>query len=244
MLLVGGLPLGSSSQTTTGEMLEKVYGVTPERPAGYTFTKVIHYNLLQRTGSGEGRPPQKVEGSMDLFYSPGHGAYARVVETGDTRVIHIGDLDLGMRYSLTALGEVKIGGEGRLSEQMKDTLILSRVSGDREIDGRMSAHYWYESGTIIDELWADSQATEEEQAIGRLWPRFEPGFASLAIGNYEGMATRWVSIDTQFGREPRIVLEFKGADSLDEPLEITFEGFVFPVTEADMMRKRLEAERP
>lgn len=236
-------PADFLGQGNPGEMLEKVYGVTPERPAGYTFTKVIHYDLEQLTASSDSRPPQKVEGAMDLYYSPGQNAYARVVETEDTRVVHIGDLDLGMRYSLTDLGDVKIGGEGRLSEGMKDTLIMSRVSGDREIDGRMSAHFWYESGTLIDELWADSQASEEEVTIGRLWPRFEPGFASLAIGTYVGLATRWVSIDTEFSREPRVVLDFKGAEALEAPLEISFEGFIFPVSEADMMRKRLEAER-
>ena len=236
-------PADFLGQGNPGEMLEKVYGVTPERPTGYTFTKVIHYDLEQLTASSDSRPPQKVEGSMDLYYAPGQNVYARVVETEVNRIIHVGDLDLGMRYSLTALKDVKIGSEGRLSGAMKDTLVMSRVSGDREIDGRMSAHFWYESGTLIDELWADSQASDEEVAIGRLWPRFEPGFASLAIGNYVGLATRWVSIDTKFSRDPRVVLDFKGAESLETPLEISFEGYVFPVSEADMMRKRLEAER-
>ena len=117
------------------------------------------------------------------------------------------------------------------------------IGGDREIDGRMSAHFWYEKGTTIDELWADSQASEEEVAISRLWPRFEPGFTGLANGTYVGLATRWVSIDTKFSREPRTVLEFKGAESLETPVEVSLEGYVFPVSEADMMRKRLEAER-
>jgi hypothetical protein len=62
-------------------------------------------------------------------------------------------------------------------------------------------------------------------------------------GNYMGLATRWISIDTQFSREPRMVLDFKGSEALDEPLKISFEGFVFPVSEADMMRERLNAER-
>ena len=94
----------------------------------------------------------------------------------------IGDLTLGMRYSLADLGMVQVGTETAMSERMTDTLQMMRVSGDREIDGRMSAHYWFEEGTRIDELWADSQASEMETAIGRLWPRFEPGFQSLATG--------------------------------------------------------------
>ena len=57
------------------------------------------------------------------------------------------------------------------------------------------------------------------------------------------LATRWVSIDTQFSREPRIVLEFKGAEALSEPMDISFLGYVFPVSEAQLMRRRLEAER-
>ena len=231
------------AQGTASEMLEKVYGTTPDRPSGYTFTKVIHYAIVQQVDGPAGQPKQTIEGTMDLYYTPGQASYGRVVETPDATVSNVGDLDLGMRYTLTALGETKVGNEAPLSASMKDTLVMSRVSGDREIDGRMSAHYWYEQGTTIEELWADSQASEEESAIGRLWPRFEPGFASLATGTYQGLATRWVSIDTQFSREPRVVLDFKGAEALPEPMEISFLGYVFPVSEAELMRRRLEAER-
>lgn len=231
------------AQDLAGGLIEKVYGTTPERPAGYSFTHVIHYNLLQRVESTEGQPKKVVEGTMDLYYTPGGTAYGRVVESETATVSHIGDLELGMRYSLTQMGEVRIGGEGELGAFMMDTLQMSRVSGDQEIEGRMSAHFWYEGGTVIEELWADTQASEDEKSIGRLWPRFEPGFKSLATGNYMGLATRWISIDTQFSREPRMVLDFKGSEALDEPLEISFEGFVFPVSEADMMRERLNAER-
>ena len=118
-----------------------------------------------------------------------------------------------------------------------------RVSGDREIEGRMSAHYWFEESTRIDELWADSQSSEMENAIGRLWPRFEPGFQSLATGTYEGFATRWISIDTRFSRDPRLVLEFKGIEALGNPVEISLDGYTFPVSEGEMMRRRLEADR-
>lgn len=230
-------------QDLAGGLIEKVYGTTPDRPQEYTFTHVIHYNLLQRVDAGEGQPKKTMEGAMDLYYTPGETAYGRVVETETATVSHIGDLGLGMRYSLTRMGEVGIGSEGALNPIMKDTLKMSRVSGDQEIDGRMSAHFWHEGGTTIDELWADTQASEEEVAIGRLWPQFEPGFTSLAIGNYAGLATRWISIDTQFSRDPRMVLDFKGSEKLDEPVEISLEGFVFPVSEADMMRERLNAER-
>ena len=233
----------AQAQGTAREMLEKVYGTTPDRPDGYTFTKVIHYSIVQQVEGAAGQPKRTIEGTMDLYYSPGQASYGRVVETADARLSHVGDLDLGMRYTLTALGETKVGNEAPLSASMRDTLVMSRVSGDREIDGRMSAHYWYEKGTTIEELWADSQASEEETAIGRLWPRFEPGFASLATGTYEGLATRWVSIDTKFSRDPRIVLVFEGAEELEEPMDISFLGYIFPVSEAELMRRRLEAER-
>ena len=65
----------------------------------------------------------------------------------------------------------------------------------------------------------------------------------MAIGTYEGLATRWVAIDTEFSRDPRIVLEFKGTEQLDAPIDISLMGFVFPVSPGDMMRQRLEAER-
>jgi len=230
-------------QETAGSLIDKVYGTKPERPDGYSFTHVIHYDLVQQVDRGEGKPKEELTGTMDLYYTPGGTAYGRVVESPTAKVSHIGDLERGMRYTLTLLGEVGIGSEVELSSFMKDTLKMSRVSGDKEIEGRMSAHFWYEEGTVIEELWADTQASEEEVAIGRLWPRFEPGFAGLATGNYIGLATRWISIDTQFGREPRMVLDFKGAEKLDEPLEISLEGFVFPVSEADMMRERLNTER-
>ncbi len=231
------------AQATPSSMLDKVYGANPERPVGYSFTHVIHYNIVQRVSGGEGQPLSTIKGSMDLYYTPGEGSYGRVMDSDNAHLSHIGDLNLGMRYSLTAIGESKIGSEASLSATTSDTLQMSRVSGDREIDGRMSAHYWHEAGTTIDELWADSQASEEEVAIGRLWPRFEPGFASLATGTYAGLAMRWVSIDTEFSREPRTVLEFKGSEVLEVPVEVSFEGYVFPVSEADMMRQRLEAER-
>ena len=185
----------------------------------------------------------KIKGNMDLYYTPGDSAYGRVVEVEGGNMSHIGDLALGMKYTLTTLGEAKIGSENKLNAIVADTLQMSRVSGDREIDGRMSAHYWHEEGSTIDELWADSQASEEEVSIGRLWPRFEPGFASLASGTYVGLATRWVSIDTKFSREPRTLLLFKGSEALESPVVVSLNGFVFPVTEAETMRQRLEAER-
>lgn len=241
-LLFAGSPV-LNAQDMTGGLIEKVYGSKPQRPEGYTFTHVIHYTLLQRVETGEGQPKNVIEGTMDLYYTPGSKAYGRVVETETATVSHLGDLELGMRYILTRMGEVRIGSELELGAFMMDTLQMSRVSGDKEIDGRMSAHFWYEGGTVIEELWADTQASEEEMAIGRLWPRFEPGFRSLATGNYIGFATRWISIDTQFSRDPRLVLDFKGSEALETPLEIAFDGFVFPVSEADMMRERLNAER-
>lgn len=225
------------------DLIDKVYGTHPARPAGYRFTHVVHYDLVQRVEAAEGQPLKKVEARMDLFYTPGDSAYARQLINDGVELTSIGDLRLGMRYTLSDLGTVKIGGESALSEAMLDTIRMSRVSGDREIDGRMSAHYWHEKGTHIHELWADSQASPEETAIGRLWPRFEPGFQSLAIGTYEGLATRWVAIDTEFSRDPRIVLEFKGTEQLDAPVDISLMGFVFPVSPGDMMRQRLEAER-
>lgn len=243
LTVVAGSGTLAFGQSHTDELLQQVYGATPARPDGYTFTKVIHYNILQLVEGGKEKEKQVVEGIMDLYYTPGQQAYGRVVVSEDGRIVHLGDLTLGMRYTLATLGEVKVGSETALSAQMKDTLQMSRVSGDREIDGRMSAHYWHENGTVIDELWADSQASEEEVAIGRLWPQFEPGFASLATGSYVGLATRWVAIDTKFSRDPRMVLEFKGAEELDKPMELSLEGFVFPVSEADMMRERLNAER-
>lgn len=235
-----GLVLSASAQE---DIIDKVYGTPPPRPQGYTFTHVIHYDLAQLVEAGQGLPPNKVEGSMDLYYTPGDSAYARQVTTDDVTLTNVGDLRLGMRYALSDLGAAKLGTESTLSAAMLDTIQMARVSGDREIDGRMSAHFWYENGTIIQELWADSQAPEEEVSIGRLWPRFEPGFQSLAIGTYIGLATRWVSIDTEFSRDPRIVLEFKGTEKLESPVEISLEGFTFPVSAGDMMRERLEAER-
>lgn len=230
------------AQETASDMLAQVYGLSPERPDSYSFTHVIHYSLVQRVSGGEGQPLNKFEGNMDLYYTPGDSAYGRVVEVEGGSMSHIGDLALGMKYSLTTLGDVKIGSEIKLNAIMADTLQMSRVSGDREIDGRMSAHYWHEKGTTIDELWADSQASEEEVSIGRLWPRFEPGFSGLAYGTYVGLATRWISIDTEFSREPRTLLLFKGSEALESPVVVSLEGFVFPVTEAETMRQRLEAE--
>lgn len=237
------MPTSIVGQDQPMNLIDQVYGITPERPDSYRFSKVVHYNLIQLVEAGAGQPKETVEGTMDLYYTPGTKAYGRVVDADGTRLIHIGDLDLGMRYTLATLGEVLIGSETPLSSGMSDTLKMSRVSGDREIDGRMSAHYWHEKGTHIDELWADSQASEEEIMIGRLWPRFEPGFASLATGSYEGLATRWVTIDTEFSRDPRIVLEFKGMETLETPMDLSFDGYNFPVSPADAMRERLNAER-
>lgn len=180
---------------------------------------------------------------MDLYFTPGDSAYARVMEHEEVQMTSIGDLRMSMRFSLNDLGVVKLGTEASMHESMTDTLQVMRVSGDREIDGRMSAHYWFEDGTRIDEIWADSESNEMENAIGRLWPRFEPGFQSLATGTYEGLATRWISTDTRFSREPRLVLEFKGIEELEQPIEISMEGFTFPISEGEMMRRRLDAER-
>ena len=231
------------AQQDIDNLIEEVYGKAVERPTGYTFSHVIHYEIAQRVDAGEGLPPHRIEGKMDLFFTPGDSAYARVLENDGTTLTSIGDLTLGMRYSLADLGMVQVGTETAMSERMTDTLQMMRVSGDREIDGRMSAHYWFEEGTRIDELWADSQASEMETAIGRLWPRFEPGFQSLATGTYEGFATQWISIDTRFSRDPRLFLEFKGIEELDHPIEISFEGFAFPDSEREQMRRRLEADR-
>jgi len=233
----------AQGQETIDDLIDQVYGEAAIRPSGYTFSHVIHYDLVQRIEAGVGREPRRIKGSMDLYFTPGDSAYARAVETGETVLTSIGDLNRGMRYNLSDLGVVKLGTEATMSERMTDTLQVSRVSGDREIEGRMSAHYWFEEGTRIDEIWADSQSNAMEDAIGRLWPRFEPGFQSLATGTYEGFATRWISIDTRFSRDPRVVLEFKGIEELETPVEISLEGFNFPVSESEMMRRRLEAER-
>lgn len=235
--------LAALSQGQTGDLLDKIYGPTAERPNAYTFEQVIHYDLVQRIAGGEGQPPRVIEGAMSLYFTPGDSAYGRVVETGETTLISIGDLSTGKRYSLSDLGVAKVGNESPISVRMADTLQMSRVSGDREIEGRMSAHYWHENGTRIDELWADSQANAQEVAIGRLWPQFEPGFQSLATGTYEGLATRWIAIDTEFSRDPRIVLQFKGVEVLDKPMEISMLGYVFPASESEMMRRRLDADR-
>ena len=127
-------------QTTVDDLINEVYGGGVERPSGYTFSHVIHYDLVQRIEAGEGRPPRRIKGNMDLYFTPGDSAYARVVETGETTLISIGDLTRGMRYSLTDLGVAKLGTEATMSDRMTDTLQVMRVSGDREIEGRMSAH--------------------------------------------------------------------------------------------------------
>ena len=233
----------ASAQDSPVDLIDRVYGTTPDRPAGYAFTHVIHYSVVQLVEQANGERKKAIEETMDLYYTPGGSAYGRLVQSDGTTVAHIGDVEIGMRYNLMRTGELGIGSEAPLSPHMSDTLIMSRVSGDREFDGRMSAHYWHEDGTRIDELWADSQANAAEVAIGRLWPRFEPGFASLATGTYKGLAMRWISIDTEFSRDPKIVLEFKGSEALEEPLEISLEGYSFPVTPAEMMRERLNAER-
>lgn len=231
------------AQVTTDELINDVYGSPVERPDGYAFSHVIHYSLLQRVDGGEGRPPSVIDGNMDLYFTPGDSAYARVFEYEEATMTSIGDLRLNVRFNLSNLGEVKVGSESSIHTLMADTLRVMRVSGDREIDGRMSAHYWFEEGTRIDELWADSESNEMETAIGRLWPRFEPGFQSLATGTYEGLVTRWISIDTRFSREPRTALQFKGIEELETPVEISLEGYTFPISEGEMMRRRLEAER-
>lgn len=230
-------------QNLADNLIQEVYGPDVERPSGYTFSHVIHYDLIQRIDGGEGQQPRKIEGSMDLFFTPGDSTYARVVSADKTRLSSIGDLRNGMRYNLSDIEAGKFGREARMNDHMADTLHMMRVSGDQEIDGRMSAHYWFEEGTRIDELWADSQSSEMENAIGRLWPRFEPGFQSLATGTYVGFATRWISIDTRFSREPRMILEFRGIEALDAPFEIGFDGYAFPESEGEMMRRRLEADR-
>ena len=233
----------ASAQENSEKLINSVYGEQTARPLAFTFDHVIHYNLVQRVDGGEGLPPRKIEGGMDLYFSPGDSAYARVVNANENQLITIGDLTTGKRYNLSNLGEVKVGSETELSSAMLDTMFVSRVSGDQEINDRMSAHYWFEEGTRIDEMWADSQASEMEVNIGRLWPRFESGFQSLAVGTYQGFVTRWISIDTRFSRDPRMILEFQGIEVLDAPFAISLEGYLFPQSEGDMMRQRLEAER-
>ena len=65
----------------------------------------------------------------------------------------------------------------------------------------------------------------------------------LNSNTMRGSRLNSVSIDTEFSRDPRIVLEFKGTEKLEAPVEISLEGFTFPVSAGDMMRERLEAER-
>ena len=69
------------------------------------------------------------------------------------------------------------------------------------------------------------------------------GFVHSKKWQMKGLATRWISIDTKFSREPKLVLEFKGIEELEEPVEISLEGYTFPISEGEMMRRRLEAER-
>lgn len=233
----------AQAQTSTDSLIDDVYGEQTVRPSSFTFDHVIHYDLVQRVDGGDGLPPRKIEGRMDLYFTPGDSAYARVVNANGNQLVNIGDLPTQKQYTLSNLGGVKVGSEIDLTDVTLDTLFVSRVSGDREIHGRMSAHYWFEKGPHIDEMWADSQASETEINIGRLWPRFESGFQSLAVGTYTGFVTRWISIDTRFNREPRIVLEFESIEALDTPITLSLEGYLFPQSEGDMMRKRLEAER-
>ena len=138
----------------------------------------------------------------------------------------------------------KLGTEATMSDRMTDTLQVMRVSGDREIDGRMSAHYWFEEGTRIDELWADSQSNDMENAIGRLWPRFEPGFQSLATGTYEGFSPPAGFPSTPGSAATRgSCSSSRASRALGNPVEISLDGYTFPVSEGEMMRRRLEADR-
>ena len=239
--VVGALlfSLCTRAQETTDNLINSVYGEEVERPGSFTFDHVIHYSLVQRVDAGEGRPPKKLEGGMDLYFTPGDSAYGRVVTTDQATLTTIGDLVSGMRFSLSDFGETKVGAEAKLIPTENDTLFVSRVSGDREIQGRMSAHYWHEEGTTINELWADSQASERTRCpLEGCGPVLKPAFTGLAIGTYVGLATRWVSIDTEFSREPRTVSGVqRHRKPWRRPQEVSLSGFVFPVTEADMMRQ-------
>ena len=41
------------------DLIDKVYGTHPARPAGYRFTHVVHYDLVQRVEAAEGQPAPK-----------------------------------------------------------------------------------------------------------------------------------------------------------------------------------------
>ena len=44
-------------QNKADQLIQEVYGAAPERPSGYAFSHVIHYDLIQRLDDGEGNRP-------------------------------------------------------------------------------------------------------------------------------------------------------------------------------------------
>jgi hypothetical protein len=238
-LLLSSLSISAQSMTEE-EALKVFFGDPGKVASSYTFADVMTYSMVMRSAVSD----SAIVGSLRVLYNEGDSAFGIELTVDSTKSVTLCDVSNHAVVMLITMGNLRLGQYlDYPNSSSTDSLKFGRVSGDREIGGRMSNHFFLEDRHSIMELWSDKEASEEEVRMGRLWPAFMANMTALAIGNHWGLPTRLTSTDTRKGELPQLEIELKMIAALENPETITVTDYTFPRTPRDEIIERIEQER-
>lgn len=238
-LLLSSLSISAQSMTEE-EALDVLYGDVGKVASSYTFADVMTYGLVMRSALSD----SATVGSLRVLHNEGDSAFAIEFKLDSMKSVTLCDVSNRAVVMLSSMGNLRLGQYLDYPNSSRtDSVKFGRVSGDREIGGRMSNHFFLEDRHSIMELWSDKEAREEEVRMGRLWPAFMANMTALATGNHWGLPTRLTSTDTRKGELPQLEIELKVIAALENPETITITDYTFPRTPRDEMIERIEKER-
>lgn len=220
--------------------LKVLFGDVKNVESSYTFSEVMVYDLQLRSTSNE----SSKAGSIRVLHNVADSAFAIEMLVDSIISTRLCDISIQAQVLLTDFGDLRLGQNldyPKVGDQ--DSAKFGRVSGDREISGRMSSHFFMENGDQIIEIWADKEAIESEVKMGRLWPAFFPKLSALATGNHWGLPTKFSSTDTRKGQGSSLELELVEVMSLEIAETILISDYTFQSTARDVMIERINHER-
>ena len=222
------------------EALQVLFGDVKHVENSYTFSEVMVYDLqLLSTANASSKA-----GTVRVLHNVADSAFAIEMLVDSILSTRICDIAIQAQVLLTDVGDLRLGQNidyPKVGNQ--DSAKFGRASGDREIAGRMSDHFFMENGDQIIEVWADKEASESEVKMGRLWPAFFPNMTALATGNHWGLPTKFSSTDTRKGQGSSLELELVEVKSLEIAETILISEYTFQSTARDVMIERIRLER-
>jgi hypothetical protein len=224
---------------TEMEALEVLFGDRGQAADSYNFSDAMTYDMVIRSTAND----TATAGVLRVLYNPGDSAFAIDFSSSGLQSITLCDVAQHAVVMLSSVEELRLGQYMDFPSSPSDSAKFGRVSGDREIAGCLSNHFFLEEDPYIIEIWSCKEANDEHVRMGRLWPQFMQSMQRMATGNHWGLPMRWTSTDTRNDAEPQIELELISVAPLNVPETITLADYVFQVSPRDEMIQRMERER-